>query len=143
MLIFSIHYSVLLYCLLLAAIITLISGISKGISDEIAQHDGLADWGKWFSKKEYWESHYEFVERHPNWSYGWRRWIVDNVFIIFLDAWHFSQMLHQVCENILPCVPIFVLLSFWHNIALFITMFIVFQIGFRIIYNRPLKLFKF
>jgi hypothetical protein len=117
----------------------LISGALKGIMDSIAHHDSMSKrvpkfLANYFSKKYYYDGKHIFMKKNVWWAdKAWRRWIVNNVFAMVIDAWHLSTMFAILLDIIIISLFIWLLFGmFWKPIIL---LFFAYQIGFRKIYK--------
>lgn len=140
---FKIDFVTILVLFISAIMLTFSSGAFKGICDGIAHHNSFEKLGLWWTRDSYHESKYRFLAKYPFWAKTKARtWIVKNVFIMVLDAWHFFQLLSQVFDHLLFIFPTLLLLTNLYSLSTVVVGFVVFtalylfyQVGFRIFYD--------
>ena len=108
--------------LFVTGLFCLFAGLLKAIRDSIVHRDYFKKWGYWFSKEASEKAKYVFIVKHPIFNNKIGKLFVLNFLVMFLDAWHFSEMLLVLGYGVIASIfsgAYWMIPAVWGSISLF------------------------
>jgi hypothetical protein len=124
--------------ILIVITLILLSGISKGIQDQLMFH-----WGKgWTSKLNplFWNPAVSWKNKYKNGDpeQGEKFWGSTTIFVGFTDAWHLFANLRENANRLAIIVALYGYYDYkiTTSFIMLISAFIIFTIGFKLFYKK-------